>query len=192
MQYALNVSGLVPPLSIQTTSLLGAARGLSYSQQLSAANAIGTVAWSIGSGSLPPGLTLNAAGSITGTATLNGKYGFNLVATDSGNPPQTASVPLSIQVVDPVKITSPGVWPNACVNQPYTFAMQTSGGLPPLYWSFYSGSWTPGINLDQSSGIFSGSPANTGTFMGTVGVGDNTQAWDSQQVTVTVAPCPGG
>jgi len=191
MQYTLNISGLVGPLSIQTTSLLPAARGLCYSQQLSAANGTGSVTWSITSGNLPPGLTLNSSGSITGSATLNGTYAFNIVATDSGSPPQTASAPVSIQVVNPIQITSPAIWPAACVNQPYTFAMQTSGGLPPLQWSFVSSNWM-GINLDQSTGVFSGYSSLTGTFKGLVGVFDATQQAVSQHISVTVAQCPGG
>jgi putative Ig domain-containing protein len=191
MQYGLNISGLVSPLSIQSTTLMPAALGLSYSQQLSAANPIGSVSWSISTGALPAGLTLNSSGSITGAATLKGTYSFTLVATDSGNPPQTASVQESIQVVDPIQITSPAVWPTACVNQPYTFAIQTSGGVPPFFWSFISNSWV-GIGLDQSTGIFSGSSSVTGTFTGLLGVGDSTQHGVSQQVTLNVAQCPGG
>jgi len=191
MNYQLEVTGLVAPLSIQSNPLAPAARGLSYSQQLVAANGIGNVAWSMSSGSLPPGLTLNSAGAITGSATTDGGYSFVVQATDSGSPPQTATAQESIQVVDPLQITSPAIWPTACVGQPYSFAIQTSGGSPPFYWSFISNSWV-GINLDQSTGIFSGFSTITGTFVGTVGVGDATQNSASQQVTLTVATCPGG
>jgi Putative Ig domain len=189
MNYQLQVSGLVAPMSIQTTSIAPAARGLSYSQQLSAANGIGTVTWSIPSGSLPPGLTLSSSGSITGAATTDGTYSFSVLATDSGTPPQTATVQESIQVVDPLQITSPAVWPDACLNQPYTFAIQTSGGLQPFFWSFVSNGLWVGINLNQSTGVFSGSAGVTGTFFGVVGVGDGTQHFVSQQVTLNVVPC---
>ena len=189
MNYQLQVSGLVAPMSIQTTSIAPAARGLSYSEQLSAANGIGTVTWSTPSGSLPPGLTLSSSGSITGAATTDGTYSFSVLATDSGTPPQTATVQESIQVVDPLQITSPAVWPNACLNQPYTFAIQTSGGLQPFFWSFVSNGLWVGINLNQSTGVFSGSAGVTGTFFGFVGVGDGTQHFVSQQVTLNVVPC---
>jgi hypothetical protein len=92
--------------------------------------------------------------------------------------------------VDPLKITSPAVWPDACVNQPYTFAIQTSGGVPPFGWGFVSNGLWVGIGLDQSSGIFSGSAGVTGTFFGTVGVFDATQISVSQNVTLTVKTCP--
>ncbi len=190
MTYGLQVSGLVAPLSIQSTPLLPAARGLSYSQQLSGANGIGAVSWSIASGSLPPGLTLSPSGAIAGTAMSDGTYSFSVQATDSGSPRQTATAQEVIHVVEPVKITSPAIWPDACVGQPYSFAIQTSGGLPPLLWGFVSNMWVVGINLDQSTGVFSGSPTVTGTFNGTVGVNDATTHGAAQQFSLTVKQCP--
>jgi len=187
MNYQLSVSGLVPPMSIQSTSIAPAARSLSYSQQLTAANGIGTVSWSVSSGSLPPGLLMNSSGSITGSATTNGMYSFSVLATDSSNPPQTATAQGSIQVVDPLQIISPALMPDAFVNQPYTFVVQTTGGIPPFFWSFVSnGFWI--LPFDQATGTFSGSPPITGTFFGSVGVFDATQHSASQNLTITVDP----
>lgn len=189
MRYALQVSGVVAPLSIQTTSLLPAARGLAYTQQLTATGSIGATSWSLASGNLPPGLFLNSSGSITGAGTADGTYSFTLKAADSGNPPQTATSAESIQVVEPVKITSPSTWPDGCVGQPYSFSIQTTGGKMPLAWSFVSGHWM-GISLNQSTGVFSGMSGVAGTFQGTVGVNDATTHGDSQQVTITINQCP--
>jgi Putative Ig domain len=187
MNYQLSVSGLVPPMSIQSTSIAPAARGLSYSQQLTAANGVGTVSWSVSSGSLPPGLLMNSSGSITGSATTNGTYSFSVLATDSSNPPQTATAQESIQVVDPLQIISAAVMPDARVNQPYTFVVQTTGGIPPFFWSFVSnGLWV--LSFDQATGTFSGAPPITGTFFGSVGVFDATQQSASQNLTITVDP----
>jgi len=87
MQYALQISGVVPPLTIQTAQLPAAARGFSYSEQLTAVNGTGNITWSITSGSAPPGLSVTA-GAIAGTPTTDGTYAFTLQATDSANPPQ--------------------------------------------------------------------------------------------------------
>ena len=189
MLYGLQVFGLIAPMSIQTTSVLPAARSLSYSQPLTAINSIGAVSWSIPSGSLPPGLMLNSSGMITGTATTDGTYSFSVKATDSGNPPQTATAPVVIKVVEPVQITSPATWPDACVNKPYTFAIQTLGGIAPFGWSFISNNWL-GLFMDQSTGVFTGTPLVTGAFHGTVGVNDATTHGVSQQIAVTVKQCP--
>ena len=188
MTYDLLVRGAVSPMAIATTALKPAARGLSYSQQLTASNATGAVSWTV-SGSLPPGLTLNSSGAITGTAATDGTYSFSIQAADSSNPPQIVSAAETIQVVDPVKIISPAIWPDACVNTPYSFAIQTTGGIAPLNFGFFSDFWVA-INLDTSTGIFNGSTNVTGTFSGTVFVGDATGQGASQVVTLTVKQCP--
>ena len=189
MNYSLVVSGAVSPLSIVATPLLPATRGLSYSQQLSSADSIGTVSWSKASGNLPPGLTLSTTGAITGIATADGTYSFTVKASDSGNPPQTATAQEVIQVAEPIKITSPATMPDACVDRPYAFAPQSSGGVPPLSWGFTSNMWVS-ISLDNSTGAFSGTASVTGTFMGRLAVTDATTNFDSQNVTLTVKQCP--
>ena len=189
MSYGLQVSGLVSPLNIPSTPLLPAARGLSYSQQLSASNGSGSVSWSLVSGSIPPGLTLGNSGAITGAATTDGTYNFTVRASDSASPPQTTIATETIQVVEPVKITSSATFPVACVNQPYSFAVQTSGGLLPLNWGFVSNAWVA-INLNQATGVFSGTTNVTGTFTGNLSVSDGTTHGVSQQVTLTVKQCP--
>ena len=54
-----------------------------YSQTISTSNSQGTVTYSVSSGSLPPGLTLNAnTGLISGTPTQPGSYTFSITAKD--------------------------------------------------------------------------------------------------------------
>jgi hypothetical protein len=182
MVYALQISGLVAPLSIASTPLLPGTRGRSYSQQLTAANGIGAVSWNVQSGSLPPGLTLDLSGAIGGTPTTNGMFSFSVNATDAGTPPQTVDAQEQIQIVDPVKITSAAIWPDACLNQPYTFAVTKTGGLQPFQWGFVSTTIWPGFEFNQSTGVFSGSAPITGTFKGTVGVIDASFNGDSQNM----------
>ncbi|MBZ5701596.1 MAG: Ig domain-containing protein [Acidobacteriia bacterium] len=192
MQYFLNISGVIDPLVIKPSSLgPGATRGVSYQQQFSSTGGTGTVTWALDSGTLPPGWSLSSAGLLSGTATTNGTYTFTVMATDTGNPPQVARMQYTMQITDPVTITSPAVWPNACVNQPYSFQVTVSGGLPPYGFSFSSSAWIP-INLNQSTGVFSGTSGGTGTFTGRVGVIDSSQPLSSawQDVTLNVVTCP--
>jgi len=188
MQYALDVSGLASPLKIQPNPLPGAARTLNYWQQLSAANGLAPLSWTLASGNLPPGISIDSTGVLTGIPTTNGGYTFTVRVTDGSTPTQTATAQKSITVVDPVKITSPATWPDACLNQPYTFAVQTTGGLPPLRWNFDMG--LGGIYLDPSSGVFSGTPTVAGTFSGTVSLSDETGYFVTQTITLTIKQCP--
>lgn len=191
MQYYLNVSGVIEPLKITTNLGVGATRGASYQVQMASSGGVGAVTWSLISGALPPGWTLSPAGVLSGVATTDGTYTFTIQAQDSGNPPQTAQTQYTLLIAEPVVITSSPTFPNACVNQPYTFQVTISGGLPPTQFGFYSSSWVA-INLNQSTGTFSGTADVTGTFTGNLGVIDSAQppSTSSQTVTLTVVNCP--
>jgi hypothetical protein len=186
MIYSLQVSGVIDPMQINPPP--PATRAAAYSQHLTANHTNGAVSWSIVGGSLPPGLAF-ANGIISGTATTDGSYSFTLQASDAGPPAQVATAQETMVVGEPVKITSSATFPPACANQPYSFQMTTSGGTAPFYWGFISSNWVS-INLNQSTGVFSGTTGVTGTFTGKVLLGDAAQSGDSQQVTLTVQQCP--
>lgn len=190
MPYTLYVNGITHPLAVATTHLLAAARGISYSQQMVNNNGTYPVTWSVVSGNLPPGLTMSASGGITGTATTDGTYAFTVQVVDSNTPQQTATAQESITVGDPVVITSSATWPSGCVNQPYSFAMQTSGGVPPIMWSIQPTGYWPGLAINTYTGAVSGSPIAAGTFTGYVVVSDATGMSVGQNISVTVNNCP--
>ena len=76
-------------LSVTTTSLTGATLGSAYQQTLAAAGGTTPDTWSVSSGSLPPGLSLDAsAGTISGTPDVGGTFTFTVRATDSGSQPR--------------------------------------------------------------------------------------------------------
>jgi hypothetical protein len=65
-------------------SLPDATGGISYRLPLLTSSAVGTVSWSIVSGALPDGLTLDpASGVISGSATLAGTFQFTVQSVDS-------------------------------------------------------------------------------------------------------------
>jgi large repetitive protein len=86
-------------LNITTTSLNSGRRGQTYSQTLSASGGSSPYTWSISSGNLPPGLTLNSStGTISGTPTSSNTYYFTVTVTDSANPANTDTANLSIRI----------------------------------------------------------------------------------------------
>jgi subtilase family serine protease len=98
-------SGGVTALAISCTLPATAQVGASYSGSCSASGGIAPYAYSITSGSLPAGLTLNAStGAITGTPTLQGTGSFTVTATDSESPAMTAS-----QAVSNFTVAAPAV-----------------------------------------------------------------------------------
>jgi hypothetical protein len=87
------------PVVITTTSLPDARRGTAYSTTLAVAGGRTPLNWSKASGSLPPGLNLNAAtGTITGTAFSTGTWSFTVRVVDSAAPSTADTQVLSIRV----------------------------------------------------------------------------------------------
>jgi hypothetical protein len=191
MQYYLNVSGVIEPMKITTTLGPGATKGINYSQQMASSGGTGSVTWSAVSGALPTGWTLSTSGLLSGSATTDGTYSFTIQAQDSASPPQTAQAQYSLQIAEPLTITSSQNLPNACANKPYSFQMTTSGGLPPIVFSAFSLNWTT-INFDQNTGLLSGTPTTAGTFTLMAGASDSAQppSGQSQTLTLTVVTCP--
>ena len=89
----------VPPPSITTTSLPDARRNVSYSQTVQATGGVTPYAWSLASGALPAGLTLNGStGVISGTPTRKGTFNFVVRVRDSQGVPAEDTQSLSIRV----------------------------------------------------------------------------------------------
>ncbi|MGB2986978.1 MAG: Ig domain-containing protein [Phycisphaerae bacterium] len=94
--------GTVPTtgITITTASLPNGKVGQAYSQTLTSTGGTAPITWSLDTGSLPPGLNLNATtGAITGTPTQAGTFAFTMEAQDSSAPPQADLQTLSIKIV---------------------------------------------------------------------------------------------
>jgi subtilisin-like proprotein convertase family protein len=74
---------VVGTLAITTSTLPEGRLHLPYAQNLTASGGSIPYVWSLFSGALPPGLTVNSAGSITGTPTQPGTFSFTLRVTDN-------------------------------------------------------------------------------------------------------------
>jgi hypothetical protein len=176
-------------LTITTATLPNGSVGTAYSQTLAAAGGTGTITWSISAGALPTGLTLSAAGSLTGTPTAAGTFNFTLQVADSGSPARTATAPFTITVTAALTITTASPLPGATVGIAYNQALALAGGAAPFTWSIASGVLPAGIALNPGS--LNGIPSAPGTFTFTVSVTDGVQtATKSFTLTVGVPPGP--
>jgi N-acetylneuraminic acid mutarotase len=91
---------IAEPLLIETDSLPDGAIGNSYSETLYRYGGIGPFIWSVASGSLPSGLSLdNYSGTISGTPTATGTSSFTIGVADSTSTPQSYSRVLSITII---------------------------------------------------------------------------------------------
>ncbi len=175
---------------ITTPSLPDGVVGVSYSTTLvvltpvAGADPNSPRLWTITSGSLPPGLALNASGQITGTPTTSGSFSFTVQVTNAPSGQSDARL-LSIRVALPLAIATTGL-PAASLGGSYTASLQAAGGIPPLTWSIVSGSLPPGLTLTSSTGQISGTPAAIGAFQFSVRVTDSASPGQNKSATLAI------
>ena len=180
-----------PALTITSTTAPNGSVGLAYSFVLTAQNGTPGYTWSIVSGALPAGLSLNpSSGLISGTPTTAGSYSFTVKVTDSGSPQQTQSLPFSnVSIAAGLTITTTYL-PNGTAGTAYTGPLAAQNGNPPYTWSVASGSLPAGLALNSSSGAISGTPTSAGTFNFIVKVTDSsspTAQTTQQPLSITIA-----
>ena len=184
-----------PPISITTTSLPSATQGSSYSKTLTATGGTAPFVWSITSGTLPAGLSLNAnTGSISGTPTASGSFPLSVMVKDSSAVQQLATANISFTVTaatPPLTITS-STLPSGVTNQAYTATLTATGGATPYSWSITSGSLPTGLTIATSTGVISGTPTAASTVTVTVKVTDSSSPVQtkSSSISFTIAAAP--
>jgi Putative Ig domain len=88
------------PLSFNTSSLPSSADGKAYYFLLAGGGGVPPVMWSLSSGTLPAGLSLDSStGLITGTASGVGTSNFTIQLSDSAATPHVATQPMSISLM---------------------------------------------------------------------------------------------
>ena len=185
---SLSITVNVAPI-ITTTSLPGATKGATYSQQLAVTG--GTtpyVGWSKTAGALPTGLSLSSAGVISGTVSSTATTETFIVEfTDANAVSVTQSLTITVNAT-PTNIT-PNPLPGATKGATYNQQLAVTGGTTPIAWT-YTGTLPTGLSL-STTGLISGtvgSTATTETF--TVTATDANLSSVTQSLTITVNATP--
>lgn len=153
-QFRLNVLG--PPLVITSDTLMVGTDGQPYSNSIFRSGGVAPFTWSIASGSLPPGLSLDPGnGLVSGTPTATGVSNFTVRLASSDG--QVVTKALGITVYPPVAVVTTTL-PNGSVGVAYSATLTASGGDGTYFWQLAAGSLPAGLSLDGASGVISGTP----------------------------------
>ncbi len=143
-------------LRIVTSTLPDSTVGSLYRHQLVAAGGAGAYEWTLTEGALPPGLSMDASGAISGTPIDETTAVFGVKVTN-GN--VTAKRLLALRVGPPMGslAVTTRTLPPAVVGEGYSLQLTASGGMPPYSWTLL-GSAPAGLVVTPS-GVFEGVPA---------------------------------
>jgi hypothetical protein len=180
-------------LAITSSTPAAGTEGAAYSLTLHASGGTPAYTWSISSGSLPAGLTLAASnGLISGTPTTSGTFTFTATVSDSSNPTQTRSTPMSIAIAATLLTITSSALPSGTDGTAYSQTLHASGGTPQYTWSVTSGSLPAGLTLASTTGTISGTPTASGVSTFTVTVSDTGDPAQTRSAvtTITVAALP--
>ena len=189
---------ITPPPAIPTTSLPAGTEGTAYNQTVASSGGAGTLTFTISTGSLPAGLSMDTSGHITGTPTgPNGTATFTVKVTDSSNGGALSSTQnLSILInLPPAPVISTTSLPAGVEGTAYNQTIAATGGLTPYTFTISSATGLPSGLIIDTSGHITGIPTGpNGTSSFTVKLTDKSNpaqsATQNLSITVNLPPAP--
>ena len=182
-----------PVIALAPSTMPAATIGAAYSVVMSASGGTAPYTFTLAAGTLPTGLTLSSAGTISGTPTSLGIFPITITATDSGAAPgpYTGTMSYSIVVSAGTITVTPSILTAASVGQAYNQSISASGGTAPYTFAVSTG-LPAGLSL-ATNGTISGVATAAGSFSFTVTATDSTTGTGSPLsgnaiVTLNVGP----
>ncbi|QYM79845.1 putative Ig domain-containing protein [Horticoccus luteus] len=135
---------------------------------------------------LPSGLTMNSAGQISGTPTAAGTFGVTLRATNAAGAGTPAILSLAINAAAQApKLTSAAAQAGK-VRVPFTY--QASAAPGPITSYGLTGTLPLGLAFNTSTGLLSGTPAESGVFVVTLTATADAGTSLGQDVALFISP----
>jgi len=168
---------------IRTTSLPEGTVSREYAAELVASGGDGLYEWTVSRGDLPPGLSLDAGGSIGGIPTDTGDFDFDLGVTSGG---RTASQGFSVRINGLLEIATQYL-PSGKTGSAYSETLQATGGDGEFTWAVVAGTVPDGLSLNAPSGLLSGIPTSEGDFPFTIQVQSGDGQIATEELSIRVA-----
>lgn len=187
----LDVTKTPGTLQITASSLPNGGVGVAYNTTLAAMGGTAPYTWSVSTGTLPAGLSLNATtGAITGNPAAAGDSTFTVQVQDNSTVKRTGtrSFTVNIAAAGALQITSTSL-PEGTLNADYGATVQAIGGTTPLAFTISAGTLPAGLTLNGTTGAISGTPTAKGDFTFTLKVTDAaaTPNSDAQSLALHIA-----
>ena len=152
--------GGVNAVTVSPATLPAAQVGVAYSQSIAASGGTAPNTFTVTAGALPAGLTLSAAGMLSGTPTVSGSFSFTVKATDSsggagpfsGIQAYTFTVNPAAIPAAPIITSQPFATPSpATAGQSVQFTAAASGGSVLTFtWNFADGASATGSTVSHT------------------------------------------
>lgn len=156
------------------------------------------VTWSLsGLGSLTNQTSTSVTYVAPATVTTHAKV--TVTAISVADTKATASTAIEISPPPSITTTSlPSGTAGTCYGQTSTSsgvtcngeALSESGGTPPYTWGVTAGQIPPGLSLNSSSGLVTGTPTTPGTYSATIVLTDSVGLSAKKTIGITIAPPP--
>lgn len=146
--------------SITTATLSTGVKAVPYTQTLTATGALAPATWMLGSGTLPTGLNLSAAGIISGRPTTAGIYDFAIMLTNNAGLFTVKTFTITIHATYRAPVVNAFTLGTTTVGTSFSAAM-TATNLPRI---FTITGLPKGITANPTTGFISGRASTSGVF----------------------------
>jgi hypothetical protein len=178
-------------VAIATSPLAHGALNVAYTSTLTATGGTLPYTWSVASGSLPAGVTLSAAGVISGTPTAYGTNSFTVQVADSAATPQSATAALVLQISGGTLAITTTSLPSGTEGVAYSSQLAAAGGVPPYNWTINAAVRIASGLAFNPAGLLAGTPTGISDTTPIFTVVDSAGNAVSQDFSLLVQPAPG-
>ncbi|HEX3150826.1 MAG TPA: putative Ig domain-containing protein, partial [Gemmataceae bacterium] len=140
---------------------------------------------------LPTGLTASLSGTtltISGTPTVTGTFTLNISLHVDGNN-SDSDVAIESLTINPMLGITTSSLPNWTETLAFNQPIATTGGTGPFSFIVSAGALPPGLSIDSTTGVISGTPTvgSGGSYLFTVAVADAAGAADIHQYSMDIS-----
>jgi hypothetical protein len=165
--------------------------GVAYSQTIVGSGGTAPFSFGVTAGTLPAGLTLTAAGVLSGTPLTNGSSPVTIRGTDANGCFKEVSYTVVIAAappppaVCPTITLSPALLPSGTVGAAYSQTIVGSGGAAPFSFGVTAGALPAGLTLTPA-GVLAGTPTTNGTSLITIRGTDANGCFKEVSLTIVI------